>query len=288
MLLLAHLLAVAPHVAARCIDIGEHCQDWKYHGECKKNEGYMSAHCRKSCGFCDPVLVSMDKLMTDVDTNSDLFISLDELSARLLKIRLAEEKIGQLEAASARNEIARLQNPHDPDGAFELEDFKRQDMDGDWKLNVTEMHAQIAPLFQEVTDANNKRRAGDGQRGGDPADGAGARHEQRDQLKHAEELMELESAIELESLRLRLADADRDGSLNFKEFVVSRHSRFDNSTEYQALIGKHQKEQTLHQAKRVMYDMDTNGDQVLDTIEIETGHDLIVGATHPDHVHDEL
>jgi hypothetical protein len=117
MLLLAHLLAVAPHVAARCIDIGEHCQDWKYHGECKKNEGYMSAHCRKSCGFCDPVLVSMDKLMTDVDTNSDLFISLDELSARLLKIRLAEEKIGQLEAASARNEIARLQvnarPPHD-------------------------------------------------------------------------------------------------------------------------------------------------------------------------------
>ena len=73
-----------------------------------------------------------------------------------------------------------------------------------------------------------------------------------------------------------------------QEFVVSRHSRFDNSTEYQALIGKHQKEQTLHQAKRVMYDMDTNGDQVLDTIEIETGHDLIVGATHPDHVHDEL
>merc|ERR1711936_634721 len=35
-----------------CTDENQHCPEWAYVGECKKNPNYMLLYCQKSCKIC--------------------------------------------------------------------------------------------------------------------------------------------------------------------------------------------------------------------------------------------
>mmetsp|Transcript_30740 Transcript_30740/g.65924 ORF Transcript_30740/g.65924 Transcript_30740/m.65924 type:complete len:558 (-) Transcript_30740:700-2373(-) len=64
----------------QCKDNNENCIAWADMGECRKNEGYMSAQCKKACGKCESVA-------TDKVEDIDLTI---KLSAKFGVTQIAE------------------------------------------------------------------------------------------------------------------------------------------------------------------------------------------------------
>jgi len=71
--LVVALLSSTPLASDDCVDEQPNCESWAAAGECKKNAGFMSRACPRSCGTCpppiDPALLELgpERVVMDIE-----------------------------------------------------------------------------------------------------------------------------------------------------------------------------------------------------------------------------
>jgi len=248
LLLVSIALAFAPLAAGRrCEDYGQHCRDWAAADECTKNPKYMRQHCRKSCNACLPP-VSLSRVLDDVDLDKDGSITMAELASHLKKIHLLEEG-KDLTSEPPADDL----EPDSEHLASLQEAFAEQDKNDDGLLEESELDVFTHFNGLEEEEIN----------------------EMSEEDKEDDQAM-----MEMERIRMRLADADKDGKLNREEFVVFETNSFTHTDEIKAWED-HERERT---ASRELSKLDANGDKILDKQELLEVLENLGDITHPQHL----
>ena len=211
----------------------------------------------------------VEKILSDVDTDKDGKVSLDELAARLLKVR----ELQIVKEFGMKNEYILMSGEHDendPDAEEEIalardnfaHEFDTLDgkHDNDGYLSEDEVMAEMKEHYADMM-AEKMATTDEGLEG---------EYE--------------EAALEMERLKFRAADADADGKLDKVEYVAMMTRTWRNVEVAMAPT------YARLDAKVMLKQHDRDHSKDLDKEEVTHAHDeeYVWYDTHPPHLRDEL
>mmetsp|Transcript_83415 Transcript_83415/g.250024 ORF Transcript_83415/g.250024 Transcript_83415/m.250024 type:complete len:226 (+) Transcript_83415:139-816(+) len=216
----------------------------------------MKHYCKLSCGMCKKV--TFEDLMKDIDANADGKVSLAELSDQLAKARMVHSILdGEANETMSDEAIDDWLNPAGSHGSEVLDDYKELDKNVDGFLDANETKGELEPLPEEMMEYSEE---------------SGMDKEEFD--------MEMTQMKEYSKLRMELADKNRDGRLDQREFVFFRMGA-DSHPDMRMLHVRHQETMTAFEAKRHMKDFDLDGNGEIDGEELAEAHERLSDITHP-------